>query len=467
VQGLVIKRLTAGPLSAAQVVPTLLRKLSDDYNRIRGDAALALAQRGEPVFDIAPDAVDILIQALDENTSRDWGDDAQGLDSDASVCGHASRLLAAASHRLTSEQRQSAVAAIDRAISRYADRQDEYVSFWGGGFGAFRLLQDQRKLVAEPTEWGLAELFREVAFVRPNCRLSPLDCDRRLADVYVRAPEETMAHAIAAVGATSDRAAAIGAAQWLMTLGPAAGEALNALDRMAEMAKGQRDVHAQEQASAASNYIRRSLLVMSAQDMARAEMVTMLRAHAQAGLSADDRDAHMTKLIGFLDHPDAHVRAAAAEGLAMLMSVQSAGAVSALERLLTDDVFTEVGIPGAYECGGRLCHWRRERRSPRAGAIAALLGVGRIPAGDATLKAMLAESMRPKAVCGRSAEAHRFAFAQWQQAVDAAGGLSVVNPLIHAAWQQVRNEPCAEHDGPHACAAELSEAIRRLSGRLI
>ncbi|MBO0757222.1 MAG: HEAT repeat domain-containing protein, partial [Bradyrhizobiaceae bacterium] len=484
VQGLAIGRPTAGHLSAAQVVPALLRRLSDDYNRIRGAAALALAQRGEAVLDISPDAIGVLIRALDAYTSRDWGDTAPGLDSDSSVCGHASRLLAAVSHRLTPEQRQSALVAIDRAIPRYGDRQNEYVSFQRMSIQASRVLQDQRQLLAQPTEWELTELFREVAFVREDHRLSPLDCDRKLADAYARAPDETIAAAIEAIRDAAALALAqrgeavldispdaIGAAQWLMTLGPAAEPALDALDAMAS---GQS--YAQKRARAAGTYIRQSLLVTrdggekpSQGDFERARVAQLLRVAAGAGQSGGSRGALMAESVRLTQHPDAYVRAGAAEGLALLMAApdEVAAAVPALEQMLTDEAFAEIGISGEYECEGRLFHWRQERRSPRASAITALFAIGWVPAGDAMLKAMLAESMRAKILCGKSAVACRFTFAQWQQAVDAAGGYSVVGPLIHSARQQVRNERYAGHNGPHACAAELSEVIRRLSGRLV
>jgi hypothetical protein len=106
VQGLDPVRGAAGHLAAAQVVAVLLERLSDDYNRIRAAAALALAEMGEMVLNADPAAVPALIAALDPHTSLDWGDRAPSLDSDASACGHAARLLAALSHRLTALERQ-------------------------------------------------------------------------------------------------------------------------------------------------------------------------------------------------------------------------------------------------------------------------------------------------------------------------------------------------------------------------
>src|SRR5262245_39438672 len=86
VQGLSLSHATAKQLSAAQVIPVLLRRLSDDYNRIRAGAAVALAQRGEEVLNVAPDAVPVVIAGLDGHHSRNWGDPHYGLDSDASIC---------------------------------------------------------------------------------------------------------------------------------------------------------------------------------------------------------------------------------------------------------------------------------------------------------------------------------------------------------------------------------------------
>src|SRR5262249_35073993 len=121
VQGLTLGHATAKYLSGAQVVPVLLERLSDDYNRIR--AAVALAQRGEAVLDVVPDAVPVLIRALDGHRSRDWGDPHASLDSDASICAQAARLLAELVLHLTPAQRQQALAGVDHALRRYASDQ--------------------------------------------------------------------------------------------------------------------------------------------------------------------------------------------------------------------------------------------------------------------------------------------------------------------------------------------------------
>jgi hypothetical protein len=134
VQGLEVGRETAKHLSVAEVVPVLVKSLSDDYNRIRASAVLGLSERGESVLEVEPNVVPLLIRALEGHRSPAWGDPALRLDSDASVSGHAARLLATLAHRLTPVQRQEALAGIDRAEYRYAGQNNEFVWFtvgWG------------------------------------------------------------------------------------------------------------------------------------------------------------------------------------------------------------------------------------------------------------------------------------------------------------------------------------------------
>ena len=52
-------------LSAAQVVPVLVKSLSDDYNRIWASAVLGLSERGESVLEVEPNVVPLLIRALE------------------------------------------------------------------------------------------------------------------------------------------------------------------------------------------------------------------------------------------------------------------------------------------------------------------------------------------------------------------------------------------------------------------
>jgi len=418
VQGLALGHPTAKHLSAAQVVPVLLARLSDDYNRIRVAAASALAQRGEAVLDVAPDAVPVLLRALDGHRSRDWGDGIASLDSDASICGQAARLLALVSLRLRAEQRQQALAGIERAILRYVGRHDAQVWLDMMSVPASPLLQKLRDHLAQPGDWALADLF--AGFSDPNSqdRLSPPDCDRRLAQAYARAPDEVITAAIAAVRAGSDRWAAMGAAQWLATLGPVAEPALPALDAVAS---GPLDPYARDQVLAAGGFIRQSLLVTR------------------------ERDG------------DSPTRSAASPGEAEIPT---------LEHMLAEEACTEVGIAGPYECGRRLVHWRHERRATRAGAIRALFAIERVPSDDRMLAAMLAEAVHAHAICGKSAEPPRFPVAQWRLAADAAGGLALAEPRIRAARRQCQNTPWPGHSGPHVCEAELAEVIRVLSGRL-
>jgi hypothetical protein len=258
-----------------------------------------------------------------------------------------------------------------------------------------------------------------------------------------------------------------------MTLGPAAGPALEALDAMAD---GPLDDHARDQARAASTAIREALLITrdgapepaQAEASARQQIMRLLHA-AQAEQSRDNRDVLVAELIGLIKHPDAYVRAGAADGLAILTLGPSeiAAATPVLQRMLEDEAFAEVGIAGAFECGGRLFHWRQERRSPRASAIRALFAIGWMPAGDYMLKAMLAEAAFAKVTCGAAAEPQHFTIAQWRMASEAAGGLAIAEPLIRATRQQCRHEFWQGNSRFNVCEAELAEVIRILSGRLL
>lgn len=473
VQGLAEERETAKHLSAAQVVPVLLKRLTDDYNRIRAAAAFALSQHVEAVLDVEPKAVALLTRALEAQQSPAWDGQALRLDSDASVCGHVARLLAALSSRLTNLQRQAAMAGINRAISRYAGR-DEHVRFDHIHVPASKFLSNQLNYLSRSTEWSLNELFAVFLYCeQSDRRLSVRDCDRELADAYARAPEEIIACAVEAVRARRDRNAASGAAGWLMTLGPAAEPALEALDAMTD---GEFDGLAREQARVASTCIRKALLTtpdgefpVHGDPPMRQRITQLRRAADMPDHFGGARDTLIPELISLLEHPDAYVRAGAAEALGMVVptSDEAALAIPILERMLMDEDFAEVAITGEFECGGRLFHWHRERRSPRTSAIQALFAIGWKPDNDQMLKAMLAEAKLAKIVCGESAKSHRFPIAQWRMASQAAGGYSVADPLIRAARQQCQNQLQADNNAASFCAAELSEVIRVLSGRLV
>jgi hypothetical protein len=468
VQGLSLKHATAQHLSPAQVVPVLLQRLSDDYNRIRAAAAFALAQRGEEVLNVAPDAAPVLIGALDGHRSRDWGDPHHGLDSDASICGHAARLLAVLSPRLTTLQRRLALTKVEQAMKRYAGQPEAYVSFDTMSVPASSSLQEPRDRLAHPRDWQFADLLAACAIPVSQEQLSPPDSDRRLAEAYARQPDQVIVAASEAVR-TGGRWAVMGAAQWLATLGPAAEKALPALDAIAG---GPLDSHAQDQVSRASKFIRQSLILVREGDQvassARADVAELLSAAAEANIADERRHDLIVAFTEHLNHADAVVRAGAAEGLALLSPSleEAASAIPLLERMLDDEAFVEIGIAGPRDCGGRLVHWRHQRCSPRRAAVQALSALGRVPPGDRLLAAMLAEAAHALAICNTLAEPPRFAIAQWRAAVEAAGGLMFAEPRIRAARQQCLCEPWTGHTGPQVCEAELAEVIRVLSGRL-
>jgi HEAT repeat protein len=423
---------------------------------VRDTAAHALSQRGEVVLDLAPEMLPALLRTLD--------------DPSASACAHAARLLASVSHRLTRAQRVAALAGVDRAIARFEDQPQSYARFNSMSMHAASFLQQQRGPLQTPTVWDVNRLLAEFAFPRMEDRwLSPAECTRRLAAFYAGAPRETLAAVLAAVQKQKDRTAAIGAAHWLATLGPAAEPALPALDAMGS---GKLDPYAREQARPAAEAIRQSLQVEPDAEegpTARGHIARLARLMREG--VAPDSDLSVPELTGFLAHPDPYVRAGAAELLAALSPspARVSDALPALAQLLTDEAGAEVGITGPYEFDGQLYHWRQERRSPRAAAIRALFRFGWIPEGEGLLKAMIAETMHAAVICGGSAAPHRFSIAQWRRAVAAAGGLSLADPLLRTARQQCLQARCGSNTLPGAMEseAELAEVIRQLSGRRV
>jgi hypothetical protein len=137
--------------------------------------------------------------------------------------------------------------------------------------------------------------------------------------------------------------------------------------------------------------------------------------------------------------------------------------------MLDDDAAAEVGAAGEFEFEGRLYHWHLRRWCPRAAALSALFAIGWLPEGSQAFTAMLAESRRAAVVCGGRAAPHRFGIGQWRLAIDAAGGLSVADPVLRAARQQCHAlswEGDRSDNTALAAEVELAEVIRRLSGRL-
>jgi hypothetical protein len=328
-------------------------------------------------------------------------------------------------------------------VRRYSRRRDAYVSFGSLSVPASSFLKGPRDRLEDPQDWALADLFAGFAVPGSEDRLSPPDCDRRLAQAYARQPDKVITAAIEAVRAASDRWAMLGAAQWLASLGPAAERALPALEAVA----GALDSYAQDRMLEASTFIRQSLLI------------------------AREREADTSSVAALtdqLDHPDVVVRAKAAEELALRSPSpeEIAAALPRLEHMLADESSAEIGVAGLYECQGRLVHWRHERRSPRASAARALFAIGRVPPDDRMLAAMLGEVMHAQAICGAAAMPPRFTIAHWRLAAEAAGGLARAEPRIRAARQQCRSAPWPGHSGPQVCEAELAEVIEVLSGRL-
>jgi HEAT repeat protein len=468
VQGLSRGRETAKHLSAAQVVPLLINRLSDRYNRIRDAAAYALSQRAETVLAIAPNVVPALMDALETRRSAKWGDGHAGLDDGASTVGHAARLLATLSDRLDKTQRKQALEAVKRAIRRFTGKHTT-VSFDTMGIETPHFLKEQLPPLRKPIEWGVLELLDSLAFpTRQDRRLSCEECDRRLGDLYAQAPEATIAAAVKVVRDARNRNAAIGAALWLMTLGPVAESALPALDRMA---KGKLDSYAQREATKAADFIRKA---MKATPDASPESTSKSGRHRVAflqvvDLSGMDRQALITELIEMLEHRDAYVRAGAAELLAKLKPAarEAPVAIRRLEKMLTDEAAVEVGIADLFQYEGRLYHWRQERRAPRASAIHALFAMNRVSNDEHVLKAMLAESVHAAIVAAQLVVPHRFPIGQWRLAASFAGGLAAAVPQVRALRQQCRERGWSADTSAFAAEYELAEVIRQLSGRLV
>lgn len=466
VQGLEATREPMRFVPPARVIPILARRLADPLNRIRNTAAYGLSQRGEEALEHDPGLVPRLFALLQGGGSTEFGDRGGALDEDTTACGHAARLLAALSHRLSPDQRRNAADLVGRVANRYIAQTSTYISFGSMGTQAGPFLKQQRALIEHPAHWGVPELLTEFAWCQnENARLSPRECDQRLARAYAADPVGTVAHAIALLAPKGDRSGAIGAGKWLATIGPAAEPALVALDRLASDGP---DPYAMGQAKGVAEWIRGSLQVVpepTAADPGKLpDRLRIMR------LSGDlQKPADVAEWIDMIGHADPFIRYEAAERLGKLPQ-EASRSRDILVRLLTDESFTEVGVAGKYECNGRLYHWHRARRSPRSAAIRALFALEHVPQDDRLLNAMLEESTRATAVCADQGVPEQFTPAQWDAAVEAAGGFAAAEPRIRAARQVAQRTVWSDEDPDRvafACSTELEAVIRRLSGRLV
>lgn len=483
VQGLSTRRETAKRLSAEQVIPVLMRALDDRHYRVRDAAAYALSQRAEAVA--AQNLVPALIDALEARgptrwdasdttasmSAATWVSDFEysSLDDGATACGHIARLLATLSDRLDLRQRQQSVAAVQSVIRHYAGRRAT-VMFDTMGIDAVSLLREQLDLLQAPPKRGLQELLIPFAF--PNmqeARLSPEYCERRLAELVAQDLNATISDAVAVVRGAKNRNAALGAVHWLMTLGPAAEFGLPEIDGMA---MGGLDHYAKDEAKRAADFIRKALAVepdvcpTSHSSSARHRVASML------GLQPSNRLDLLCEAVKLLDDNDPYVRAGAAEVMAKWATAfpESPEATRRLLNLLSDETAVEVGISGVFEFEGRLTHWRRERRSPRASALRALFVMGHVPQGELFLLAMLAETAHAALVTAQQTIPRRFPLEQWRRAAASAGGRSIAEPQIRSFRQACRERGWSERSWSSeafAAEAELAAVIGRLSGRLV
>jgi HEAT repeat protein len=483
VQGLCLGRETAKNLSGQLIVPVLMRALRDTQNRIRDAAAYALSQRGEEV--VQPHHLPVLIDALVIRNASRWADREStvpadtatwtsdfayesSLDDGAATCGHIARLLATFSHRLDSEQRQQVVAGIQQAIRHFSGKRAT-VMFESMGIEAAPFLKEQLGLVRTPKEWGIQELLVPLAFSSmQDWRLSPEGCEHRLAELLEQDPEATIADAIEVVTSANHRNAALGAVHWFMSLGPAAESALPSIEAMST---GTLDPYAKDEAKRAARFIRVSLSIEP--DVSKDTQARSARHRVASWLRVErpnlERPAVLSELEKLLENDDAYIRAEAANTLAKCAAALpiSSSAIRALENLLTDEAAVEVGISGLFELDGRVCHWRRERRSPRASALNALLVMDCVPRGERSLRAMLAESTHAALITAHRAVPHRFPIQHWRRAASAAGGLAIAEPQIRACRQRCRELGWSGDSSAFAAQSELAVIVRQLSGRLI
>ena len=127
----------------------------------------------------------------------------------------------------------------------------------------------------------------------------------------------------------------------------------------------------------------------------------------------------------------------------------------------------EVGVSGQFKCEARICHWRQERRSPRAFAIRALLVIDRVPRGPQFLMVMLAESAHASIVIAQGAVPYRFPIEDWRRAASAAGELAAAEAQVRAVRQRCRELGWSGDRSAFAAELELAGIVRQLSGRLL
>jgi hypothetical protein len=463
IQGPIKRHDVAKYLSDDEVIPILVDALDDPYGRIRGTAAYALSQRGESVFR-HPHYLPELIDALKIHRSTPWGDNCFGLDNDANTCGHLARLLATHAYRLDSKQRYQAVKAIEKAIQHFSGKS-EYINFDSLGVGAAEFLSRQLEFLKQPRELGLAEWLEALAY--PNMQdspFSPEESEARLAKVFTQDPEATIANARDFLKDETNRNRLLGTAQWLKTLGPAAESALPELDRLT---KSELDTYAKDEIIKVAGFICHAMTIES--DARSLHKSSTERERLPSLLTSPVSIPSDLELESWLQHDDPDIRAGAADLIARSGSpgMVSPGILQGLEALLRDEASVEVGISGPFELAGRICHWRRERKSPRASALEALFRLNHVPTGELYLQAMLAEAIQPAITTAHQTAPRRFLIDQWRRAIVAAGGNAIAEPQIRACRQRCRDLFWFGDIPATSANTELTDVIRHLSDRLI
>jgi len=435
----------AASLPDSEVVPVLMECLSDRYGRIRNAAAHGLASRGPNVLNLHPDYVGILIDALQHHPSAKWGSH-NGLDSEASPCGHIAHLLASGADQLTAKQRMAAIARIKAASERFRGKDDEHVMLGGTWYNAHHYLQKQYEHLAKPVQETLVRLLAEIAFPLNDDRFRPLlEADRDLANRCEESPQALLTSLRKHLPKSTT--AGRGAVEWLRKLGSAAGFALKDLD--AKAATITPPATAWEIAGVA-NFIR-----WSRQFKARP---SIKRSRAAPTSS---------EWIAMLKSPDAYTRAVAAESLAAQPEMDPANkqeAVTALQQLLKDDASIEYGVKGRCEVDGRLYFWRMERKTPRASAVTALFALGYQPDDDSLFRGLVDESKRAAIVCGEKVIPRQFPLELWRLAIQGTGGMSKCERQFSQLLKELSERPYSDEvNEQYACSDEIKRVVDSLS----